>query len=219
MDRPRLYAVLSGSLEFSSRSGTETAAPAAELRSAFSTLNGVFDGAFAPSIEIIEGEHWQMVTDRPAIALQAALYFRAELKARMGSHDVDTSVAIGAGGVTVVPRENVLEGQGPAYRRSLIALESMPRYRKLAMQLDDQPLGPGFDEMLGLVDCIAGWWTDKQALAITGALQGWTQEVIAQRWDRLAGKSVSQQTVAQHLQRAGWQSLEPAIEFLDGLLI
>lgn len=219
MEQALIYAVLTGDIVASSRLPADGRS---ELRAAmtdsFAALDRAFDGAFSPAIDISGPDSWQLLTPHPQIALRAALYFRAELRARMGAYNVDTRVAIGAGTVELLPRRRVSEGDGPAYRRSARALETMGRNRRLALRLEDQPLGPGFDEMLGLVDHVACRWTDKQALAVTGALQGWTQERIAGSWGRVAKGAVSQQTVAQHLHRAGWHAMAPAVAFLDGLL-
>ncbi len=39
-----------------------------------------------------------------------------------------------------------------------------------------------------------------------------TEEVL------VAARCAPSQTVAQHLRRAGWHALEPAVDFLEGLL-
>lgn len=219
METSSICAVLTGDVVASSRRpAIDHGEQAAALAESFATLDQVFDGAFPLPIEISSAGNWQMMTPRPRIALRAAVYYRAELRARMGSLNMDTRVAIGVGPLDPAPRRRVSQGDGPAYSRSARALETLQRTRRLALRLEDQPLSPGFDEMLGLVDHVAGRWTDRQALAVTGALQGWTQERIAEHWDRLADGAVSQQTVAQHLHRAGWHALSPAVDFLEGLL-
>jgi len=219
MNPTSIWAVLTGETVGSSRlaEAVREVLDAVTLQS-FASLAKTFDGAFTLAIDSSRADSWQMATPHPHIALRAALYFRAEVKARMGSYNVDTRIAIGVGSVDAAPRLRVSDGDGPAYRRSELALETMPRTRRLALRLEDQPLSPGFDEMLGLVDHVAARWTDKQALAVTGALQGWTQQRIASSWDRVGQAAVSQQTVAQHLHRAGWQALAPAVDFLEGLL-
>jgi hypothetical protein len=219
MVRDKIFAVLSGDIVGGSRLPVPRPDFGAALAEGFAALNLAFDGAFRPGLDILAEDRWQMLCTRPEVALRAALLFRAELRARLGAHGVDTRVAIGAGTLDLPPAQRVPQGAGAAYRRSARALECMPRTRRLALRLEDRPLGAGFEEMLGLVDQVASRWTDKQALAVAGALQGWTQERIASQWGRLAEKAVSQQTVAQHLQRAGWHAMAPALEFLEGLLV
>jgi hypothetical protein len=63
-----------------------------------------------------------------------------------------------------------------------------------------------------LVDRIAAEWSDKQALAVTGALQGWTQEKIGQLcWT----EPITQQAVAQHLDRSAWINVERALGYFE----
>jgi hypothetical protein len=216
--RDKIFAVISGDVVGGSRLSLPRPDVGAALAQGFAALNLAYDGAFTPALEVAPEGRWLMLCARPEVALRAALHFRAELRARLGAHGVDTRVAIGAGTLDRRPTQRVSEGAGEAYQRSAVALERMPRMRRLALRLEDRPLGAGFEEMLGLVDEIASRWTEKQALAVTGALQGWTQEHIASGWGRLAERAVSQQTVAQHLQRAGWHALAPALAFLEGLL-
>jgi hypothetical protein len=69
-----------------------------------------------------------------------------------------------------------------------------------------------FDTIVRLIDAIATRWTDKQALAISGALRGMKQEEIAEKlWE----KRITQQAVAQHLSRAGWDAVEKGIEYFE----
>jgi hypothetical protein len=69
-----------------------------------------------------------------------------------------------------------------------------------------------FDVIVRLIDAIATRWTDKQALAISGALRGMKQEEIA---EKLWKKKITQQAVAQHLSRAGWDAVEKGIEYFE----
>jgi hypothetical protein len=63
-----------------------------------------------------------------------------------------------------------------------------------------------------LVDAISIRWTDAQARAILGALRGSKQKEIAMHcWD----KPVSQQAVAQHLDRASWNGIRIALAFFE----
>jgi hypothetical protein len=61
------------------------------------------------------------------------------------------------------------------------------------------------------VDVLGMNWSGKQALAITGALQGLKQEKIGS----LREPPITQQSVNRHLQRADWFAIEKAIGFLE----
>ncbi len=76
---------------------------------------------------------------------------------------------------------------------------------------DDETAGT-FDIIVRLIDAIATRWTDKQALAVSGALRGLKQEEIA---EKLWKKRITQQAVAQHLSRAGWDALEKGVVFFE----
>ena len=68
------------------------------------------------------------------------------------------------------------------------------------------------DVVVQLVDGLASRWSDRQALAVSGALRGWKQAKIASTcWKQ----PISQQAVAQHLDRAAWTSIELALGFFE----
>jgi hypothetical protein len=65
------------------------------------------------------------------------------------------------------------------------------------------------DVLVRLVDALAVNWSEKQALAITGALQGLRQEKIGSLWN----PPITQQSVNRHLHRAGWFAVEEGVAF------
>jgi hypothetical protein len=69
--------------------------------------------------------------------------------------------------------------------------------------------------VIQLMDVLAANWSEKQAQAVMGALQGWTQEKIATTcWP----KPITQQAVAQHLDRAGWHAFESGLLYFEDTL-
>lgn len=87
--------------------------------------------------------------------------------------------------------------------------------QKLRNVFPDRTIEKILNIVIQLIDTISSKWSDKQALAVTGALQGWKQEKIAKTlWE----KEVSQQAVAQHLSRAGWYSVERGGLFFEQFL-
>jgi hypothetical protein len=77
---------------------------------------------------------------------------------------------------------------------------------------DNDEIAETFDVIVRLVDAIATRWTDKQALAVSGALRGMKQEEIAEKlWE----ERITQQAVAQHLSRAGWEAVEKGINYFE----
>lgn len=71
------------------------------------------------------------------------------------------------------------------------------------------------DVILKLIDALARDWTEKQAHAVSGALLEYTQEKIARTWFE---REISQQAVAQHLDRAGWNAVEIGLNYFTNSL-
>jgi hypothetical protein len=136
-------------------------------------------GRVAPlEVDVFRGDSWQLLLTDPPRSLRAALLFRALLRSKMESHQFDTRIAIGIGTVDLVPRRRVSEGSGEAFRASGRALDSMKK-RRMAVSFPGSKLEAPLDAIVHLVDEIAVHWTDRQARAMVGALQGWTQKKIA----------------------------------------
>jgi len=77
---------------------------------------------------------------------------------------------------------------------------------------EEASLSAALDIIVHLIDALAVDWTEKQAQAISGALRGWTQEKIAKLWWE---NPITQQAVAQHLDRASWYAVENALAFFE----
>jgi hypothetical protein len=151
-----------------------------------------------------------MLVTAPARALLATLYFRAGLQAALDETRLDTRAAIAVGPVDFVGAEGVASGDGPAFRLSGEVLERLDKKTTLGFAAPDLAAEECLQTLLVLVDHVAARWSGRQARAVRGALRGWTQEEIARRcW----ADPVSQQTVAQHLDRAGWRAIEGALEY------
>lgn len=154
-------------------------------------------------IDVFRGDSWQMLVTDPSQALRAALLFRAHLRWQMESHHFDTRLAIGVGTADLLPRRRVSEGSGEAFRLSGLALDRMKK-RRMCFSAPGCAGERALDVVVHLLDGIAVHWTDKQAHAVIGAMQGWTQEKIARAW---GDPPITQQTAAQHLDGAGWYAV------------
>lgn len=172
--------------------------------------------AYLPmGVEIFSGDSWQMILSNPIKALRLSLFYRAMLRAKMESHRIDTKIAIAIGEIDSIPDNRVIEGYGEAFELSGRALEKMPKASNMCFVFPDKKIENILNTVIQLIDTISSKWSDKQALAITGALQGWKQEKIAKTlWE----KEISQQAIAQHLSSAGWHSVEKGILFFEQLL-
>jgi len=171
-----------------------------------------FEDSVPLSVDIFRGDSWQMLVSNPPQALRLALFYRAMLRAKMESHKFDTRMAIGIGRIDFIPGSRVSEGYGEAYQLSGTALETMPKANNMSFVFPGKELEKILNVIIQLIDVISSRWSDKQALAVTGAMRGWKQEKIAKMWWK---KKVSQQAVAQHLARAGWYPVEKGILFFE----
>lgn len=208
-----IYAVVTGdvvasrSLSTARRRVLHTA-----MREVSRGVKEAFETAIPVAPEIFRGDGWQMLLTEPSISLRAALYYRAALVSRMESHGFDVRAAIGIGRVQFVPEASISEGDGEAFQASGTALETMPRSATLRLSFPGDPREPALDVLVQLVDRLAARWSDRQARAVTGALQGWTQTRIAETcWK----DPITQQAVAQHLDRASWGAIETALRYFE----
>lgn len=177
-------------------------------------LRESFEGVVPLDVDIFRGDSWQMLVLDPAQALRLSLFYRATIRAKMARLDLDTRMAIGIGKIDSIPVNRVSEGHGEAYLLSGEALDQLNKSKAANMCFvhRNDEIAENFDAIVRLIDAIATRWTDKQALAISGALRGMKQEEIAEKlWE----KRITQQAVAQHLSRAGWDAVEKGIEYFE----
>lgn len=165
-------------------------------------------------VDIFRGDSWQMLLLEPPKALRISLFYRASIRAKMEMRDLDTRMAIAIGKIDSIPKTRVSEGHGEAYKLSGEALDRLNRSKagNMCFAHKNDELAATFDIIVRLIDAIATRWTNKQALAISGALRGMKQEEIAEKlWE----EKITQQAVAQHLSRAGWDALEKGTDFFE----
>ena len=114
------------------------------------------------------------------VGLMHCLFVRASMP-----EPADTRMAVGVGRISFVPGERVSEGEGPAFRLSGRALEEMPAFCFTGFRMGETGgMEPALlDSAVVLLDAVAYGWTQKQALAVFGALRGWTQKRSGSLWD------------------------------------
>lgn len=212
----KLYAIITGDIVASSLlSSNKRKMLHKVMVDSSKVLQDEFKDAVPMGVDIFRGDSWQLILSKPAKALRLALFYRAILRAKMESHRFDTRMAIALGHVDFIPGNRVSEGYGEAYQLSGKALESMPKASNMSFVFPGMELEKTLNVIIQLIDSISSRWSDRQALAVTGALRGWKQEKIAEKWWK---KKVSQQAVAQHLSRAGWYPVEKGILFFEQCL-
>lgn len=217
LDLPdRIIGVLTGDIESSSEMppGVRSVLPEI-LRAVGDEVRERFFTAVPYPIDIFRGDSWQMAVVDPVAALRVAMDIRCRLHAYHPDHPIVTRIAIGIGDVDFIPDAAVSEGDGTAFRLSGQAIEEMDRRRRLAIRIAE--IGTPAERkplpvLLTLMDALAGGWTARQSLAISGALRGLRQEQIGAAWHP---NPISQQAVAQHLDSAGWAALSEGIDYFE----
>jgi hypothetical protein len=162
-------------------------------------------------IDIFRGDSWQLFVFDPSKSIRVGLFMRAAFKAQWGKGKNDTRIAIGVGTVDFIPSDRISEGDGEAFRLSGTALETMRKNTRMRIALPDKDRENTMNVVLQLIDTLASRWTDRQAYAVMGALQGLKQDEIAQRWEN----ATTQQNIAKHLSGSGWNSIGNALSYLE----
>lgn len=183
------------------------------LKQVFSETKNAFPDAIPLEIDVFSGDRWQLLISEPVKSLRIGLFFRACLK----SMKIDTRMAIALGRIDYFPEHRVSEGFGEAFTLSGKALDQLSHYTPrskagtLKLLIPQNDLEQAISTIVLLIDELASRWTAKQALAITGALQGWNQERIAKLWE----KPIKQPTLVAHLKVSGWTTIKEALRFIE----
>jgi hypothetical protein len=212
IEKGKLYAVITGDIVSFSKLPTEKRQTLSRImKNGSETLRKTFKGSVPLEADLFRGDSWQLLVSDAALSLRVGLFFRAHLREAMGTGKFDTRMAIAVGTVDFVPDDRVSKGDGQAYRHSGNALEQMTRGSNMCFRFPGYEIEESLDVLVHLVDVLAMNWSEKQALAITGALQGLKQEKIGS----LREPPITEQSVNRHLQRADWFAIEKAIGFLE----
>lgn len=220
LEKNRLVAVITGDVVGSARfAGPDRARLHDGLREAADDLGDAFRDCVPYPVAFFRGDSWQFLVTEPAMAIRVGLYYRSTSQSLLDSARFDTRMAIGVGTVSFLPDADVTSGDGAAFRRSGEALNDLGRDRRMVF-VGPTSLGAveraAIDVIVGLIDSIASQWTSRQAQAVAGALRGWTQQQIG---DRQFKPPITQQGVAQHLDRAKWDAIEDALEFVESAAV
>jgi len=216
IERGRIYAVVTGDIIASSKLPPHERKRLLDVMQAASKALRSFLKDVVPfDVDIFRGDSWQLLVAKPEKALNAALYFRAFLMAKMAPKRVDTRLAIGVGSVDFVSQDRVSKGDGEAFRQSGRALENLKGYHRMTFAFPegmDEQVTLAVKTVVYLMDALVMKWTPKQAQAVLAVLEGKNQEEIGKSWP---SGPISQQAVAQHLTKAGWHSLFHGIDFVE----
>jgi hypothetical protein len=215
-----IYAVLTGDLVGSRQLAGD------QVEALFQNLNDLWGqfaerhaGAVIGRIEVFRGDGWQAALAQPSLAVKAALFLRAVVKAQPFDQVVDTRVGIGIGRVDVLKPDRLNESNGPAFQLSGEALEALTK-GGCCWCLRRQWPEPCLLDAVGLamMDLAVQRWTRPEAAAAMGSLLGWKQEVIAEHplSAKKNGTAPTRQAVSDTLGRIGWKShWLPSLEAIE----
>ena len=177
-----------------------------------------FPAYFPYTLDFFRGDSWQWLVIPPGKSLRMAIFMRALLLNAAPGVALDTRISIGIGGMNSIPEGDLARADGEAFPLSGDLLASFSRNDRLRVRLAGQPRQPlleALDMLARLIDLQVCQWTHRQAHAISGAILGFTQQETARDWFK---PSISQQAVAQHLDRAGWATIEAGLDFFEGVV-
>lgn len=201
-------AILTGDIVGSRKIGADgTAAVFAALGEA---LSGVEAWSGGPArLTRSRGDGWQAAVPDGARALRVALCVRAYLRAR----DLpQTRMGIGLGGVETLGSADLSDGDGPAFYAAAETLEGMGRSRRLVLSPQGAP--PLAPALVALCDTLAGGWTRAQGEVAWPLLQPFPMS----QTDLAAKLGVTQQSIADRLDAAGFSAVTEALEALEDAL-
>jgi hypothetical protein len=213
-----IFAVITGDVIGSSAYATGQTPTAKIIREIEHQLLPYFRREIFAGVDVFRGDSWQMVVQDPIRSLRIALFFRALMISGRGLIVADSRLSIGFGQITYLPESNISSGDGQAFRLSGAGLDKCKKDQLMCLNFPQEDLSslPGSLNMIvRLVDLQVQRWTSRQADAVAGALVGLNQKKIATDW---FPNPVSQQAISQHLESAGWDPIEEAVEYFEAIL-
>ena len=202
----QMYAVLTGDLIKSSKYSLEEKQAAFQtLRESTVLLKKIVPDMETLGIESFRGDSWQLLISHPQFALNTAFLFRSALKMKALP---DTRIAIGVGAVTHIPNNQLAEASGSAFELSGKGLDSLKKNMIFKIDMDHVNFMEQIEAILNasvqLASRLTDQWSQNEARAVYGAIQGMKQVDIGQLWI----KPIRQQSVQDALYRAGWAEID-----------
>ncbi len=216
IEKNKYYAVLTGDIIKSSSLHYST------RRKLYNTIKSISDllrikykQIIPYDIDIFRGDSWQLLITDPVFSLRIALLIRVLLKILMENIMIDSRIAIGIGTIDFISEQNLSSSDGDAFRSSGLSLENNPKQFNLTFSIS-QPryriYSDLFDIIIKLTDFHVNKSTLQQTRALYGALSKLTQ---MQTVKNVFQNSITQQAVADHLNKAGWLYIKYALNFFE----
>ena len=155
------------------------------------------------------GDGWQIVLNRPQMALRAALSLIAGLAASDGK--LAARIAIGIGSVTSLGSTNLSDAAGQAFARSGQSLDAATGDQRLVLASPD--LHPLQQAVIALLGERSGQWTSAQAGALLLALDP-TRPTLSQMSQHIG---ITLQSVSYRLRGAGWPAIRETLDLWEAM--
>jgi hypothetical protein len=172
METGKIYAVLTGDLIGSSRFRIQQREEVlSNLKDSFQEISS---DIIASPFVVFRGDSFQGVLARPEEALKAALIIRASLLSRFKGKRtrLDARIAIGIGTIDYLPRNQVGEGDGEAFRNSGPELDKMKKgEQNIIIRTPWAEINEELRAECALLDGLIQRWTKEQAEAIIFQIQ------------------------------------------------
>lgn len=179
-------------------------------------LNTWAPDSVAGNAEFFRGDAWQLVINKPATALRAAIFIRASLIATM---QTDTRVSIGLGCVDTIDIERVSLSTGEAFRLSGHGLDKMTQYHGMSVKISQSFNFP--EQWISMVshlcDSLIRSWTQRQSQIVSLAIV--PEEPTHQEIARSLLPAISKQAVSKALQSANWYVIRESIHLFEQTIV
>lgn len=186
------------------------------LRRAFSTLSRVYkETIHTPlSFNIIMGDEFQFVVDKPEKSYEMVVYYRALVALADLTPVVSFRSAIGVGEIAVENRKDSYAQDGKAFHQSRQGIEQFQDQkwkgkRRSKILTGDTALDETLDIVLMYQDLLEEGWTRSQWEAIRWRFELSTYEDIAKKI------GIAYQNVQKRLKAARWDEFSQGLAFVE----
>jgi hypothetical protein len=213
MGKNKIYAVITGDIVKSGKFGTERGKALKTLKDVLNSLNNFKVKSIGGISDIFRGDSFQIVIKEPTLALEIAIYLKAQLLSKtINGENIDIRTSIGIGEIESFNDKKVEESDGEAFRLSGYALDNISKYRRFSVRSSIDELNKQLEFIASSIDSITRRWSSEQAEAIVLWLSGDTQISISKKI------GISQPAVNQRLQLGGHFTLNESFELFKHLL-
>lgn len=201
-----MYAAVTGDIVRSTKidSASRKAIPSL-LSSAANSWTEAHPNSLINGLHVFRGDAWQVLIQKPRLALQFAIFIRASLK----TYGLDTRTSIAIATMSFVPQGRFPEGDGEAFCLSGRGLDRLSREEHMCFSMPSLEREKTMQLVVQLTDTLVGAWTSRQALVMTRVLSGFTHNRIAE------SLSQSQQVVHHLLARAHVRDILSVLKYFE----